>query len=192
MVTVRRVVGALALTAALLGAQSAVAAPSPQPLDALFVEGDSLTVGSSRSIKTHLAADFRQITVDAKVGRNTPSGISRLSGGQNANVWVVALGTNDSPDPSAMSRYVKTVLDRAGTKPVLWVSVWRSAEYRRVNRMLSRLDAQYTQLAVLRWDRFIKDHPELLASDGIHLTPTGYEIRGMMVADAVRFLLGNR
>ena len=191
MAVVRWITSVLVVAGGLVGSHAAVVA-APQPLDALFVEGDSLTVGSSRSIKANLAADFRQITVDAKVGRNTPSGISRLSGGQHANVWVVALGTNDDPNPVTMRRYVKTVLSRAGTRPVLWVSVWRSAEYAAVNRMLSRMDAKYTQLAVLRWDRFIKDHPELLASDGIHLTSTGYEIRGMMVADAVRFLLGNR
>lgn len=183
--------GALIAAAGLTASHVAVAA-TPQPLDALFVEGDSLTVGSSRAIKANLASDFRQITVDAKVGRNTPAGISRLSSGQNANVWVVALGTNDAPDPRTMRRNVKTVLSRAGTRPVLWVSVWRSQEYEGVNRMLSRLDTRYTQLSVLRWDLFIKDHPELLASDKIHLTAAGYEIRGRMVADAVRSLLGSR
>ena len=169
------------------------AAPATSaPLDGLFVEGDSLTIGSSSAIKANLSADFRTITVDAEVGRSTPTGISRLNAGQSANVWVMALGTNDAPDPVTMRRNVKVVLARAGTRPVLWVSVWRSDSYAAVNRMLSRLDRKSTQLAVLRWDRFIRKNPGLLARDGIHLTPQGYEIRGRMIADAVRALLGQR
>lgn len=162
------------------------------PLDALFVEGDSLTVGSSDAIKSNLAAEFRSITVDAEVGRSTPTGIARLNAGQNANVWVLALGTNDAPDPKTMRRNVKTVLARAGDRPVLWVSVWRSSAYGKVNRMLSRVDAKSTQLSVLRWDLFIKANPQYLAGDKIHLTPTGYQVRGKMIADAVRALLSNR
>lgn len=161
-------------------------------LDGLFVEGDSLTVGSSNAIKANLSAEFRSITVDAEVGRSTPTGISRLNAGQSANVWVLALGTNDAPDPKTMRRNVKTVLARAGTRPVLWVSVWRSAEYGRVNRMLSRQDAKSTQLSVLRWDLFIKSNPQYLAADKIHLTSDGYEVRGRMIADAVRALLSSR
>ena len=161
-------------------------------LDGLFVEGDSLTVGSSSAIKAHLSAEFRNITVDAEVGRSTPTGISRLNAGQSANVWVLALGTNDAPDPKTMRRNVKTVLARAGSRPVLWVSVWRTAEYGRVNRMLSRQDAKSAQLSVLRWDLFIKSNPQYLAGDGIHLTSAGYEVRGAMIADAVRALLSSR
>lgn len=159
-------------------------------LDGLFVEGDSLTVGSSDSIKANLSSDFRSITVDAEVGRSTLTGISRLNAGQSANVWVLALGTNDDPSPALMRRNVKTALARAGTRPVLWVSVWRSSAYAPLNRMLSRMDRKSSQLSVLRWDLFIKNNPQYLASDGIHLTPDGYQVRGRMIADAVRSLLG--
>lgn len=185
---VKYVAGAVLAFSLALPVQTAQAAP----LDGLFVEGDSLTVGSSNAIKANLSAEFRSITVDAEVGRSTPTGISRLNAGQNANVWVVALGTNDAPDPKTMRRNVKTVLKRAGTRPVLWVSVWRSAAYGRVNRMLSRVDARSTQLSVLRWDTFIAANPQYLAPDGIHLTGAGYEVRGRMIADAVRALLGSR
>lgn len=175
-----------------LGAALPASAAPPVPLDGLFVEGDSLTVGSSQAIKANLSGEFRTITVDAQVGRSTPTGISRLTAGQNANVWVVALGTNDAPDPKTMRRHVKTVLARAAQRPVLWVSVWRAPEYGRVNRMLSRLDAKSSQLSVLRWDLFIKANPQYLASDGVHLTAAGYEVRGKMIADSVRALLGSR
>lgn len=167
----------------------ATMAAAPTPTGKVFVEGDSLTVGSSAAIKRSLRSDFRRITVDAQVGRNTPTGISRLAAGHKAKAWVVALGTNDGPDPRTMRRHVKTVLKRAGDRPVLWVSVWRSSAYGKVNRMLSRLDKKRTQLAVLRWDSFIRKHPRLLASDRIHLTPGGYEVRGRMIAEALRSLM---
>ncbi len=173
----------------------AVATPGPAasaPTGMLFVEGDSLTVGSSSAIKSHLRSDFRHIRVDAQVGRNTSTGINRLGAARRASVWVVALGTNDAPSPRAMRSHVNTVLRRAGNRPVLWVSVWRSPAYHKVNRMLSRLDARSGQLAVLRWDLFIKEHPRLLARDGVHLTPAGYQVRGRMIADAVRALLAAR
>ena len=177
----------------LAGACARSAAPAgAAPLDGLFVEGDSLTVGSSSAIKANLSSEFRTITVDAEVGRSTPTGISRLNAGQTANVWVMALGTNDAPDPVTMRRNVKSVLARAGTRPVLWVSVWRSSSYSAVNRMLSRLDRKSAQLAVLRWDRFIRKNPQYLAADKIHLTPAGYEVRGRMIAEAVRALLAAR
>jgi lysophospholipase L1-like esterase len=181
-------VGALALPT--LGPAAVSAAPAPNGV--LFVEGDSLTVGSSSAIKANLRSEFRRITVDAQVGRNTPTGVSRLGAGRDASVWVVALGTNDSPSPWTMKRHVNTVLKRAGDKPVLWVSVWRSPAYGKVNRMLTRLDRSSGQLSVLRWDQFIKAHPRLLAGDGIHLTPAGYQVRGKMIADAVRALLSER
>lgn len=178
---------ALALACAL----SATPATSA-PLNGLFVEGDSLTLGSSSAIQANLAGEFLTITVDAEVGRSTPAGISRLAAGQTANVWVVALGTNDAPDVVTMRRNVKAVLAAAGTRPVLWVSVWRSEEYLPVNRMLSRQDRKSAQLSVLRWDRFIAKNPTLMAEDGIHLTPAGYEIRGQKIANAVRKILASR
>jgi len=54
------------------------------------------------------------------------------------------------------------------------------------------MDRGSSQLSVLRWDLFIKQHPRLLAGDGIHLTPAGYQVRGRMIADAVRALLAER
>jgi lysophospholipase L1-like esterase len=189
-----------AATACAVGMASGALAAAPTPTGAqqlpasriLFVEGDSLTVGSTSAIRSNLRGQFRKIEVDAEVGRNTPTGIARLSAGRRAHVWVLALGTNDGPDPGLMRRHVSTALKRAGPRPVIWVSVWRSAAYARVNRMLSRMDAQSTQLSVLRWDVFIRDNPHLLASDGVHLTSEGYQVRGRMIADAVRGVLGER
>lgn len=182
---------ALASATAVTGGPVTVSA-APAPRGMLFVEGDSLTVGSSTAIRNSLRGDFRRVKVDAQVGRNTPTGISRLTAGRKAKAWVVALGTNDAPDRRTMRRHVKTVLRQARNRPVLWVSVWRSPAYAGVNRMLSKLDRRHTQLSVLRWDLFIKEHPRLLARDGVHLTPAGYQVRGRMIADAVRALLAAR
>ncbi|HRY10030.1 MAG: hypothetical protein H6526_08320 [Actinobacteria bacterium] len=187
---VRTVAVATALAMTALSPAAVAAAPAPNGV--LFVEGDSLTVGSSSAIKANLRSEFRRITVDAQVGRNTPTGVSRLRAGRNASVWVVALGTNDAPSSTTMKRHVRTVLRRAGDRPVLWVSVWRTPAYGKVNRMLTRLDRRSAQLSVLRWDLFIKDHPRLRAGDGVHLTPAGYQVRGRMIADAVKALLAQR
>lgn len=185
-------VAAAALGPVLLTAPTPAAVSAAPPVGSVFVEGDSLTVGSSSAIRLNLRSVVRRVTVDAQVGRNTPAGIGRLHAGRHARVWVVALGTNDAPSPRSMRQHVRTVLKRAGDRQVLWVSVWRSPAYRAVNRMLSSMDSREAGLSVLRWDRFIRRHPRLLASDGIHLTPAGYQVRGRMIADAVKALLGER
>lgn len=189
--------GLVTLTAPAPAAMSAAPAPAaisaaPARTGSVFVEGDSLTVGSSSAIRLNLRSVFRRVTVDAQVGRNTPTGIARLRAARHARVWVVALGTNDAPNPGAMRRHVRTVLKRAGHRQVLWVSVWRSPAYRKVNRMLTSLESREARLTVLRWDRFIRKHPRLLAADGVHLTPAGYQVRGRLIADAVKAMLGGR
>ena len=158
----------------------------------VYVQGDSLTVGAGPIIKQRLRGDVKDVSVDAEIGRFTATGMQRLAhsgSARRAKVWVVALGTNDAPDPGSLRRHVVRSLELAGPQhQVVWLTVQRPGPYGRVNAMLRRLDRQADRLTVVDWARHVHDHPGLLGSDGVHATATGYRVRGEMISDAARQL----
>lgn len=154
----------------------------------VFVEGDSLTVGASPYLKRYLRGHVRSVTVDAQVGRFTPTGIAHLNSpaARRANIWVVALGTNDGPDPARTKAWVSRVMRLAGHgRQVIWVNVVRPGGYQRVNTMLAQLDARYDNLSVLDWARYIRHNRALLSGDNVHLTARGYQLRALEIRRAI-------
>lgn len=152
----------------------------------VYVEGDSLTVGAGPVIKRKLRSNVQSVGVDAEVGRFTATGMSRLAQdrrAQRARIWVVALGTNDGPDPAALKRHVNRSLRMAGpNREVIWVTVVRPGGYNRVNRMLRATDRKADRLHVVDWARAVRRSPGLIGGDGVHGTARGYEVRGSMIA----------
>lgn len=153
----------------------------------VYVQGDSLTVGAGPYIKQQLRTGVKDVAVDAEVGRFTATGMRRLAqsgSAQRSKVWVVALGTNDAPDPRSLRRHVVRSLKLAGPqRQVVWLTVQRPGPYGRVNTMLRRLDRQADRLTVVDWARRVQDHPGLIGGDGVHATATGYRVRGAMISE---------
>lgn len=153
----------------------------------VYVQGDSLTVGAGPYIKQQLRTDVKDVAVDAEVGRFTATGMRRLAksgSAQRSKVWVVALGTNDAPDPRSLRRHVVRSLKLAGPqRQVVWLTVQRPGPYGRVNTMLRRLDRQADRLTVVDWARHVHAHPGLIGGDGVHATATGYRVRGAMISE---------
>lgn len=181
--------GALAVpaTGAVSPAAAATRAEKQRGLHtSVYVQGDSLTVGSSARIKGQLGHQVRAVGVDAQVGRFTATGMSRLARDRRADrarVWVVALGTNDGPDAGRIKRYVMRSLRLAGdSREVIWVTLVRPGGYERVNRMLRTLDGQSDRLHVVDWARVVQRNPGLIAGDGVHGTARGYRVRGDLIA----------
>lgn len=158
----------------------------------VYVQGDSLTVGAGPYLRQKLGNDVHNVDVDAQVGRFTATGMSRLAGSasaKRAKVWVVALGTNDGPDPSALKRHVVRSLQLAGqNREVIWLTVQRPGGYGRVNAMLRQLDQQADRLHVVDWARHVHVHRGLIGSDGVHATAYGYQVRADMIAQTAREL----
>ncbi len=158
----------------------------------VYVQGDSLTVGAGPYLRRNLGKDVRTVAVDAEVGRFTATGMSRLASSGSAKrskVWVVALGTNDGPDPQALKRHVVRSLQLAGPhRQVIWLTVERPGGYSRVNAMLRQLDRAQEQLHVVDWARHVHEHRSLLAGDGVHATATGYQVRAALIARTARTL----
>lgn len=186
----------LAVTAAATVALPAGAAAAPKPAPAqlaqskrtsVFVEGDSLTVGAANGLRRKLAPHVRRVGIDAQVGRFTSTGLSRLaraSRAERSRVWVLALGTNDGPNPQRLQQYVRRSLRMAGPgRDVVWLTIKRPGGYQRVNRMLRAMDARYDNLHVVDWARTVTRHPGLVGGDRVHGTSRGYEVRAQLIAE---------
>lgn len=155
----------------------------------VYVEGDSLTVGAADPLRRRLRHQVRDVGIDAEIGRFTATGMSRLAGDARAHrsrLWVVALGTNDSPDPARIRGFVRQSLRLAGpSRQVVWLTLVRPGGYGAVNTMLRRLDRRHDRLHVVDWARTVERTPGLIGADGVHATSHGYAVRGAMIAGTV-------
>jgi len=156
----------------------------------VYVQGDSLTVGSGRGIERKLNPSVNKVTVDAQVGRHTRTGLARTKGAKSASksrVWVMALGTNDAPNRSTIKQQVKRSLKMSGRKrQVVWVTIQRPGSYGTVNKMLRKYAKRKDRLHVVDWAKKTNERPSLLAGDRVHATHTGYEVRAEMISERVR------
>jgi GDSL-like Lipase/Acylhydrolase family len=155
-----------------------------------LVVGDSLAEGTEAPL-ARLLPGWR-IRTSAYTGRPTADGVSEITGTGNLRpVLVVSLGTND--DPSATSTFqgqVETVLRAAGpSRCVIWANIVRppygGVSYAGYNRALARVAATNPNLTIVDWVGIVRRNPGVLAPDGVHATPTGYEERAREVAAAM-------
>ena len=155
-----------------------------------LVVGDSLAVGTEEPL-AQLLPGWR-IRTSAYTGRPTADGVSEItSAGSLPPVLAVSLGTND--DPSATSTFagqVQAVLDAAGpSRCVVWANIVRppygGVSYTGYNRVLARLAATNPNLNIVDWVAITRSRPALLAPDGVHATPDGYELRAQAIAAAM-------
>jgi lysophospholipase L1-like esterase len=156
-----------------------------------LVVGDSLAEGTEAPL-ARLLPDWR-IETSAYTGRHTDDGVSEILGTSKLPpVLVVSLGTND--DPSAVSGFeasVEAVLQAAGQgRCVIWANVVRppynGVSYAGYNRVLARVAAVQPNLTVLDWAAIVRSDTGLLASDGVHATPSGYQARAEATAQAMQ------
>jgi lysophospholipase L1-like esterase len=155
-----------------------------------LVVGDSLAEGTGAPL-AQLLPGWR-IRTSAYTGRPTADGVSEITGADGLpRVLVVSLGTND--DPSATSSFagqVESVLEAAGrSRCVIWANIVRppygGVSYAGYNRVLARLAATNPNLTVVDWVGIVRRDPGLLAPDGVHATPQGYEARARAIATAM-------
>ena len=177
----------MALGAPTADAQTAQAKVVDVKKSKVFVVGDSLTVGAAPYLRRTLGPKVRSLSIDAQVGRFTGAGISKLRTTQakQAQIWVIALGTNDGPNPAQTQKNVNKVMLMAGKRSVIWVNVVRPGGYGGVNRVLHQADKSRSNLTVLDWASVIRSTSSLLTGDQVHLTSYGYRIRAKLTARAV-------
>ena len=160
----------------------------------VYVQGDSLTVGSATDIRRLLKGRVKQVSVDARIGRHTTTGLSRTRASQSAKrarVWVMALGTNDAPSHRTVKKQMSQSLKMAGKqRQVIWVTLERPGNYERVNRMMRTFGARHPRLHIVDWAKETRKNRSILAGDRVHATHTGYRIRASMISRKAQELAG--
>jgi len=173
---------------------SALAQPQRTASRTLYVDGDSLAVGTGWYLSTYLHGWTLRGTV--AVSRHAYQGVQsveeRAREGLLERVVVVDLGTND--DPGAVSRfagYVREVVQAAGpSRCVIWSTInrppYEGISYSGYNNALRALDARYKNLHVFDWASLAAAHPEWFGSDGVHPNTPGYRARAAGLARVVK------
>jgi len=155
------------------------------------VIGDSLTVGASPGLSAFLT-DLN-LRLDARVSRPTLEGVQAAEStkASAADIVVVALGSNDSCAETECRRRVDAVLAAVGPKTrVVWMppTTFRPTMTAMRSAITAAAKRSQGRVAVLDWQPYVDDYPEIKASDGIHLTADGYRLRAQVTADEVHRL----
>jgi lysophospholipase L1-like esterase len=173
-----------------------VALAAPASADALsrrlLVNGDSLAVGT----EPYLPKELRRwnVTQSTAVSRHAYEGddVMRSYGRSLPRVIHVSLGTNDDPRTlDAFRDAIRDVMKVAGPRRcVVWTNIVRPAvagsSYAGYNRVLAQESRPRENLRVVNWARMVREHPEWLAGDGVHVDATGYQARARAIARSVR------
>lgn len=160
----------------------------PASAGQVLVIGDSLTVGAQASLTS---SSSRELVVDAEVGRNVRTGIAKLRtrNAPDYSTIVFALGTNDYlASASQVSAWVDQVVEASGGQTVIWVNLDAGGSMpgaASFNAALTSAAAAHPNVIVADWNSHIASIGGLRAADGIHYTPSGYQARGVWLADLV-------
>ncbi len=171
------------------------------PLGPVGVLGDSVTFGTATYLLDDLHAvgwgpvrahtgvgvridDDRDFHALAKIRQWRAEGFSPTR-------WVVGLGYNDvgftTDNVDAARALIETLLAEVGPDSEVlmatithqypsWAVAWNTA--------LAEADAAHANLHVTDWAGVVAGHPEWLAPDQVHLTPTGYKQRSLQLSAA--------
>ena len=158
----------------------------------LFVDGDSLAVGT----KPYLPRELRgwKVTQSASVSRHAADGADVLRGYGSSlpRVIHVSLGTNDDPNQvDAFRSAIRAVMDVVGPhRCVVWTNIVRpavaGASYAGYNRALTRESHLRDNLRVVNWVRMVRENPQWVVGDGVHVNADGYRARAKAIANSVR------
>ena len=158
----------------------------------LFVDGDSLAVGT----KPFLPKELRgwKVTQSASVSRHASegAGVLRAYGSSLPRVIHVSLGTNDDPNQvDAFRAAVREVMDVVGAhRCVVWTNIVRppaaGASYAGFNRALAQESRPRENLRVVNWVRMVRENPQWVVGDGVHVNVDGYRARAKAIARSVR------
>ncbi|HEY8640682.1 MAG TPA: GDSL-type esterase/lipase family protein [Solirubrobacterales bacterium] len=181
----------------LSGIATQAAARHSQARPLVFVNGDSLAIGT----EPYLPGDLHGFNLrqSASISRHAPEGVELLRHlGKFPRVVVMSLGTND--DPHAVGTFrsaVRSTIHLAGRRRcVVWANIVRppvgGASYAGYNRALAQENRRHRNMRVVKWTRIVRDHSLPLSADGVHPTADGYKVRARAIAREVRRCAGRR
>lgn len=179
------------------GSQPSATSPTPSARDrSLVLVGDSLAVGLRALLPAALPG--WKVDVLGRVGRPLAEGMGvieslRLSTDNESArpILAVSLFTNDDPThTAALHAAVRRTLELVGEHGcVIWATIARppvnGVSYQAANALLTNL-ASDGRLVIAPWAQDVAANRGLLGADGVHPTPTGYEERARLYAQAAR------
>lgn len=159
----------------------------------LVVVGDSLGLYTVPPLQQGLPHwRIRDSTRPARRATDGP-GLLRAYGRRLPPLVHVSLGTMDDPArPRRFRTSVGRVMRVAGrSRCVVWANIFRPVprgepNYTRLNRVLSDEDAARENLRVVDWSTMMRDNPQWMLGDAVHVTLEGYAARAQAVAAEVR------
>ena len=176
--------------------------PPPPARDSVAIIGDSLTLGvtsaavlgTGNTIQDRLRAQGRDVTVvSSRKGRTTGEGIvvvnSNAAAIERADVVLLGLGTNNiwgrvgnsrETARAEIERVTGAVLAIDPDTIVMWVDLSIESVGQRTRNFNDALDdvaAALSSVEVCEWRDSAVATPGTFASDGIHLTGSGYRAR---------------
>ncbi|MGE4226690.1 MAG: peptidoglycan DD-metalloendopeptidase family protein [Vicinamibacterales bacterium] len=152
--------------------------------------GDSLGVG----IEPYLAEDLgKKVDSDTREGRTLAQGMQIIRGLQpKPAALAVSLFTNDDPrDTVALATAVReslTAVKDGGC--VVWATIARPPvnghSYDAANAKLRQIAQSNDRVQLADWAAYVDQHPNVVGSDGVHASPSGYQIRAGLYAQALK------
>lgn len=122
-----------------------------------------------------LYKEFPNGYFDGKISRTTCAGADVLGEIKNKGIsWdvlVFSLGTNGYPSDKCKNAIMQYVSDDT---QVFWLNATH-ADYDNNNEELVKYAINHSNIHILDWESVIKEHPEYLYSDYIHLRPQGFK-----------------
>lgn len=158
----------------------------------VFVDGDSLAVGTMLYLRRYLPG--WRVRDSIHVSRHAYEGLAPITarGSGLERVVIVDLGTND--DPSRVSTFttsVRRIMAAVGPERcVVWPTInrppYHGISWDGFNRALRRLSGRYENLRVYDWAAAARAHPGWFGADGVHPSFTGYRVRAAGIAKLVK------
>lgn len=131
-----------------------------------------------------LYKEFPNGYFDGKISRTTCAGVDVLEDIKNKGItWdvlVFSLGTNGYPNDKCKD----SLMELAGDSKVFWLNATRP-DYDTNNAELERYAKGHDNIYILDWESVIKDHPEYLYNDYIHLRPQGFKPYANFIRDGI-------
>ena len=166
-------------------------APAAARAQGVFVDGDSLAVGTEPYLDQELPG--WNVRTSATISRHANEGAGVLrSAGRLPNVIAVSLGTNDDPrSTSAFRSAIASLVSAAGSgRCIVWATIRRppvaGASYLGYNEALRQQARARDGFKVVQWKKLVGEHPEWLAEDGVHVNAAGYQARAAAYAEKIR------
>lgn len=151
---------------------------------AITVVGDSVML----DVAPNLQELNDHLSIDAQVGRQAddaiPALINQIKTGHCADTILIGLGTNGTIRASDIDALVAAA---GKQRQIYWVNnyvvtkPWQDSN----NRELDEAKQNNRNFHVIDWYSLVKDHPEWLASDGIHPETTGNHHYARLVIQAI-------